>query len=157
MKDTLFYKFYNNIYTGSKTLNTGTWNGIIPTGTVVQIELISTEINKKLGSIYPFYFIYTGYGSNDLTDAKCTKYLNSISSSGNQFLDTRFLINNGNFEIKGRGYGATDQEAWASAQKNIQYNINNKISKILKTYLPEFIKQNSKYKKFQKFITKYRG
>ena len=157
IKDTLFYKFYNSIYTGSKTLNTGTWNGIIPTGTVVQIELISTEINKLLGTKYPFYFIYTGYGSNDLTDAKCTKYLNSISSSGNQFLDTRFLVNNGKFEIKGRGYGTTDQEAWINAQKDIKYNINNKISKILKTYLPEFIKSNSKYKKLQKFITKYKG
>ena len=157
IKDTLFYKFYNNIYTGSKTLNTGTWNGIIPAGTVVQIELISTEINKRLGTTYPLYFIYTGYGSNDLIDAKCTKYLNSISSSGQTFLDTKFLINNYNFEIKGRGYGVTEQQAWNNAQKDVQYNINNKISRILKIYLPEFIKSNSKYKKFQKFITKYRG
>lgn len=51
----------------------------------------------------------------------------------------------------------TEQQAWNNAQKDVQYNINNKISRILKIYLPEFIKSNSKYKKFQKFITKYRG
>jgi hypothetical protein len=157
IKDTLYYKFYNNIYTGSKTFNTGTWDGIIPTGTIVQIELISTEINKTLGTKYPLYFIYTGYGSNDLIDAKCTKYLNSVSSTGETFLDTKFLINNNNFEIKGRGYGMNEQEAWTNAQKNIKYNINNKVSKILKTYTPEFIKSNSKYKKFQKFLNKYRS
>lgn len=157
IKDTLFYKFYSGLYTGSKTFNTGVWNGIIPTGVNVQVEIISTEINKTIGTKYPLYFIYSGYGSNDQTDAKCTKYLNSFSYEGQSLLKGNFLIDNNLLKIKGRGYGENTKLAYHEALKNATYSINSKISNILKKYISEFIKINHKYKKFMKFVSKYRG
>jgi len=158
IKDTLFYKFYSGLYTGSKTFNTGVWNGIIPTGTIVQIELITTELNKRIGTNYPIYFVYTGYGTNDATDIKCSKYLNaSVSSTGVNFLDTRIRLDGNLLNVKGRSYGVDEDDAWIKAQKDAFYNIVSKTSTILKKYIPEFIKSNYKSKKLQKFITKYRG
>jgi hypothetical protein len=158
IKDTLFYKFYSGLYTGSKTFNTGVWNGIIPTGTNVQIELITTELNKRIGTNYPIYFVYTGYGTNDATDIKCTKYLNaSVSATGVKFLETNILLEGSQLKVKGRAYGIDQDDAWIKAQKDAFYNIVSKTSTILKKYVPEFIKVNYKYKKLQKFITKYRS
>lgn len=155
LKDTLFYKFYSGIYTGSKTLNTGTWDGIIPADTVFQMEIISTELNKEIGMKFPAYIIYTGYGLNDEVDAKCTKYLQHLTS-GETLGDTTFLVNGNSFDVIGRGNGTTKEQSWNNANKNLQYNINSKVSKILKKYIPSVIKQNSKYKKFIKFVNKYR-
>jgi len=157
IKDTLFYKFYNNIYTGSKTFNTGIWNGIIPSGVNFQIEIISTEINKTIGTKYPLYFIYSGYGSNDAIDAKCTKYLNSLAYEEQELLNKKFLLNNNTLNITGRGYGKNATQSYYKSLKDATYNINSKISNILKKYIPEFIKINYKYKKFIKFVSKYRG
>jgi hypothetical protein len=157
IKDTLFYKFYNNIYTGSKTFNTGIWNGIIPTGTNVQIEIISTEINKTIGTKIPLYFIYSGYGSNDQIDVKCSKYLNSFAYDEGSVLNTKILIDNNVLKITGRGHGSNLGQSYYSALKDATYNINSKISNILKNYVSEFIKINNKYKKFIKFVSKYRG
>lgn len=72
LKDTAFYKFYNNLYSGSKSLNTGTWNGIIPSGTVYTIELISTKLNTDIGINKDFYIIYSGFGTNDSLDVNIT-------------------------------------------------------------------------------------
>ncbi len=72
LKDTAFYKFYNSLYTGSKTLSTGTWNGIIPSGAVYSIELISTKLNTDIGINKDFYIIYSGFGTNDSLDLNIT-------------------------------------------------------------------------------------
>ena len=72
LKDTAFYKFYNNLYSGGKTLSTGTWNGIIPSGTVYSIELISTKLNTDIGINKDFYIIYSGFGTNDNLDVNIT-------------------------------------------------------------------------------------
>lgn len=70
LKDTWFYKIYSGIYSsgnGSKLLNTGTWNGIVPSGTNIYIEYIST--NDTVGSNNTEFLItYTGYGSNNDID-----------------------------------------------------------------------------------------
>lgn len=155
LKDTLFYKFYNNLYDGSKKLSTGTWNGIIPANTVFQIELIAIELNKKIGLELPLHIVYSGYGSNDSIDAKCTKYLQHLTT-GIELEDTTFLVEGNSFQIKGRGYGETKESAWTAANKDIQYNINNKVSRILKRNIIEVIKQNSKFRKFIKFYNRYK-
>ena len=105
LKDTAFYKFYNNLYTGSKSLNTGTWNGIIPSGSVYTIELISTKLNTKIGINKDFYMIYSGFGTNDNLDIGITTatknyfednfdlpYLsdNQITKTGKGFSDTLY-------------------------------------------------------------------
>ena len=70
LKDTWFYKLYSGVYTtgnGLKSFNTGTWNGVIPSGTNIYIQYIST--NDVVGSDNTEFLItYTGYGSNDEND-----------------------------------------------------------------------------------------
>jgi hypothetical protein len=70
LKDTWFYKIYSGVYAtgnGLKSFNTGTWDGVIPSGANLYIEYIST--NDIVGSNNTEFLItYTGYGSNDEND-----------------------------------------------------------------------------------------
>jgi hypothetical protein len=83
IKDTWFYKIYSGAYTsnnGKKLFNTGTWNGIIPSGTNLYIEYIST--NNIVGTNNTEFLItYTGYGSNDKTDENLRTIINNKQES----------------------------------------------------------------------------
>lgn len=154
IKDTLFYKFYSGLYTGSKTFNTGTWNGIIPAGRNTTIEFISTELNKEVGMSNNLYFIYSGFGTNDSTDAKCSNYLSHFNQENGLIKNTKIQIDGSHLKIRGYGIGNTSHEAFTKAKINAKYNFLNKISKIIKTWTPEFIFQNRKYKSLRKFLTR---
>lgn len=154
IKNTLFYKFYSGLYTGSKTFNTGTWDGIIPSGRITTIEFISTELNKEIGMNNNLYFIYSGFGTNDTIDAKCSKYLSYSNQESGLINNTKIKINEGSISIRGYGYGTTPNEAFVSAKANAKYNFLNKISKIIKTWTPEFIYQNRKYRTLRKFLSR---
>jgi len=77
IKDTWFYKIYSGVYTsgnGRKLFNTGTWNGIIPSGTNLYIEYIST--NNVVGTTNTEFLItYTGYGTNDDIDSSAKMFI----------------------------------------------------------------------------------
>lgn len=154
INNTLFYKFYSGLYTGSKTFNTGTWNGIIPTGRTTTIEFVSTELNKEIGMSNNLYFIYSGFGTNDTIDAKCSNYLSYSNQENDMIKNTKIKINEGTISIRGYGYGITPHEAFVSAKANAKYNFLNKISKIIKTWTPEFIYQNRKYRTLTKFLSR---
>ena len=152
IKDTLFYKFYSGLYTGSKTFNTGTWNGIIPTGVTIAIEFLSTELNKEIGMGPNLYFIYSGFGTNDFTDVKCSNYLSYANEESGFIKNTKIQIDGSYFKIRGYGFANTPDQAFVQAKINAKYNFLNKISKIIKTWTPEFIYQNRKYKSLIKFL-----
>lgn len=154
IKDTLFYKFYSGLYTANKTFNTGTWDGIIPTGRQITVEFISTELNKELGVDNKFYFIYSGFGNNDTTDAKCSNYLSWLNQKNNLINGTQIKINGDEIKIKGYGFGNTEYEAYSQAQNNAKYNFFNKISNIMKKWTPEFFVQNRKFKSLKKFLNR---
>jgi len=154
IKDTLFYKFYSGLYTGLKTFNTGTWNGIIPIGINTTIEFISTELNKEIGMNNNLYFVYSGFGTNDTIDAKCSNYLSYFNKENDMIKNTKIKINEGSILIRGYGYGTNNYQAFAAAKINAKYNFLNKISKIIKTWTPEFIYQNRKYKSLRKFLNR---
>jgi hypothetical protein len=152
IKDTLFYKFYSGLYTGSKTFNTGTWNGIIPTGMNTSIEFVSTELNKEIGMGPNLYFIYSGFGTNDFTDVKCFNYLSHFNEEGGLIKNTKIQIDGSYLKIRGYGFANTPDGAFIQAKINAKYNFLNKISKIIKTWTPEFIYQNRKYRSLRKFL-----
>jgi hypothetical protein len=154
IKNTLFYKFYSGLYTGSKTFNTGTWDGIIPSGRITTIEFISTELNKEIGMNSNLYFIYSGFGTNDTIDAKCSNYLSYSNQENDMIKNTKIKINEGTISIRGYGRGTNAHEAFISAKINAKYNFLNKISKIIKTWTPEFIFQNRKYKSLRRFLSR---
>jgi hypothetical protein len=72
LKDTYYYKFYNQLYKdNNKTLATGTWNGIIPSGVRFSVELVSVELNELVGINLDtnISVIYSGFGTLDATDS----------------------------------------------------------------------------------------
>jgi len=73
LKDTYFYKFYNQLYDNEifgKSMATGTWNGIIPSGAYYAIEIITTKLNTEVGTNGGnLSLIYSGYGSLDSIDS----------------------------------------------------------------------------------------
>lgn len=178
INSTLFYKFYSGLYTGNKTFNTGTWNGIIPTGTVFQIEYVTTEFNKEIGCNHPFYILYSGYGTLDQIDSKLTKFLTStnvtgITSTGQQdpnyIFDSTYRFYNPSkfyyssnhpsylqddqtFSKVGRGVGNNRNLSLTNAFLNLKYQYFICYSWLLKTFAPEIIKQNRKFRRMQKFI-----
>lgn len=179
IKDTLYYKFYSGLYTGNKTFNTGTWNGIIPSGTVFQIEYISCEFNKEFGCNRPFYIIYSGYGTLDQIDSKLTKFLSlsnvtgvteeGTESFGDLLKRYKFIHPSKNIQSKshptylfndvsmskiGRGVGDNKNISISNALIDIKYQFFNVYSYLLKTYIPEIIKNNRKYRRLQKFLSK---
>jgi hypothetical protein len=71
LKDTYFYKFYNHLYRdNSKTIATGTWNGIVPSGVKFSVELVSCTLNAEIGIVNDrnISVIYSGYGTLDSID-----------------------------------------------------------------------------------------
>lgn len=156
LKNTLFYKFYTGLYTGIKKMATGTWDGIIPSGVTFQIELITTELNTNVANRCPLYIVYSGYGNNDATDVKFTKYLTPLGSTGQYFLETNVLLSEEvNFSCNGRGFDLNKDRAYVLAHQSAFYSLASKFSNVLKFYIRDVIKQNRKYKKLQKFIKKY--
>ena len=154
LKDSLYYKHYHKLYTGAKTISTGTWDGIIPSGVYFNIELVTTELNKKIGTDIPLYIVYTGFGTNDEIDIKTTNYLTRFNIKNNQVSGSSFLFKEDQLEIVGRGKASTPALSLLDAKRNARYNINSKISKILKLYIPEIMVLNKKLRKLIKFKNK---
>lgn len=70
LKNNNFYKLYEPVYQ-SGAFNTGTWNGVIPSGTPFQIEIIRTNSNQyglnKIGlAVYAqdYFKFFGGSGNN---------------------------------------------------------------------------------------------
>jgi hypothetical protein len=71
LKDTYFYKFYNQLYkNNNKVIATGTWNGIIPSGVRFSVELVSCTLDTEIGIVNDrnISVIYSGYGTLDSID-----------------------------------------------------------------------------------------
>jgi hypothetical protein len=67
LKDTWYYKFYSGLYTGNKTIATGTWNGVIPSGYSIILEYVTTK-DGRMGTDNQFKFIYKNYGDGSYID-----------------------------------------------------------------------------------------
>ena len=155
IQDTLYYKFYSGIYTGSKTFNTGTWDGIIPSGTTFTIELITPEFNKYVGTKAQLYLLYSGFGTNDVTDALITKYMTQNNITSGYFQNSNIYVGDYiGYKSMGRSYGRTSHESLINALINSRYITLSKISNLLKKFVPQFVKENRKLRKLRKFLNK---
>jgi hypothetical protein len=137
LKDTIFYKLYNSFYSGSKTLNTGTWDGIIPANINFVVEYITTK-NQVVGTNNEFKLFYKNYGDNS--------YIDQQLQSG--LFDS--------FESYGYGLDQNKDTAIQNSNKNLRRSINNKYNSYSKNIMfsgiPLMVK-NSKYSSFLKFIS----
>lgn len=156
IKDTLYYKFYSGIYTSSKTFNTGTWDGIIPSGVPFSIELVSLEFNKDIGTINQMYVVYSGFGTNDGVDALITKYMTQNNILSGYFQDAKIYVGDTNtYKAVGRDVSyESPQKTLINAIINSRYNIVTKIGNLLKTFVPEMVKENHKLRKLRKFLNR---
>jgi hypothetical protein len=156
LKDTPYYKFYNHLYTGSKTLQTGTWDGIIPKGAFVNVEFLSTTLEKEIGFNFDCALIYSGHGTLDNLDTKIVKAYQPY----NYYPILQKSKISDEAEISYTAYGTANDFtsaldiARASAYKQMYKNIN----KIIKLSVPEIVLLNRKYRKLkmyqQKLVTK---
>lgn len=156
LKDSLYYKFYNQIYQNAKKINTGTWNGIIPSGVPFQIELVTCEFGSNVGTNNVLNIIYSGYGNNDQNDVRINEafYLGKIENTGIRGKGRIFIPENNIFSSIGRGNSRSSTKSFVKALSDSRQNIFIKFSYILKNYSSFVLHFNYKLKRFLKFQQK---
>jgi hypothetical protein len=140
IKDTWFYKLYSGIYTtgnGGKTFNTGTWNGIIPSGTQLFIEYLSTSENP-CGTTNEFLLVHDYYGSNSVQDV----YIKMIMML--QEYNTKKTF----YSIS---FNSLNEAFWKNKLKYRKFERNSYIAKIRK-FLPEIVNYTANDRRIKSFL-----
>ena len=156
---TAFYQMYSGLYSASKKFNTGTWNGIIPSGTPFSVELINPLFNKIAGTDHMLYVVYSGYGNYDPIDSKINETISAFNfnKTFNNINDLKVQVYQGNLlGVLGRGEDVSKEKAIQKAQQNAKFLLYSKISNILKNNLPNVLFLNKNLKKFIKFQQKFK-
>lgn len=140
IKDTWFYRLYSGVYTtnnGRKTFNTGTWNGIIPSGTQLFVEYLSTNENP-CGTTNEFLLVHDHYGSNSVQDVYIKMIMMSEPyNSKKTFYSTSFNSLNDAF--------------WKNKLKYRKFQ-RNKYIKDLRLFLPEIVNYTANDRRIKSFI-----
>lgn len=140
IKDTWFYRLYSGVYTtgnGRKTFNTGTWNGIVPSGTQLFVEYLSTNENP-CGTTNEFLLVHDHYGSNSVQDVYIKMIMMSEPyNSKKTFYSTSFNSLNDAF--------------WKNKLKYRKFQ-RNKYIKDLRLFLPEIVNYSANDRRIKNFI-----
>lgn len=152
LKDTLFYKLYNHIYNGSKTLATGTWDGTIPSGSHFTVELISTYFDDDFGIDGGNLGVFYAGNDNDIKSDIYSAY--NIQSITGAY--PKVDVKNDNLSYISHAVNKnkhiSKMHAKNLARKRMQ-EIYNRTAKINAPYL---LFKNSKYHRMEEFlINKY--
>lgn len=147
LKDTPYYKFYNNLYSGSKTLATGTWDGIIPSGKFVNVELLTTVFDKNIGLNLDLALIYKNYGSSDEIDQRIIKAYDPVHFK--DLLGRTKRVGDGTISYIGYSTASDNSSAVERAKRNSTKKVNSLIRKLIRINAPELIRTNRKYRKLQ--------
>jgi hypothetical protein len=151
IQDTPYYKIFNNIYTGVKTFNTGTWDGIIPPNTTISIELVSTSFSQieNLGCNRNFAIIYSGQGTLDPTDAKLLSGL-SLTNYKHYLRNAKIVEDYVSFE--GRKSSFSIESSVLASKSVSRKKINQYIDRMVKYFFPEILFENRPWRKMQKYL-----
>lgn len=142
IKNTVFYKLYSGLYTGNKTFNEGTWNGVIPSGTNVFIEYVSTN-DRPCGTHMDLLSVHKNYGDNSLQDVTI-KQLMGASSSENNTVQKSFVSDS---------LVSVDDAEWKNFQKFQKWLKSIYYNKII-NYLPYMISETNRRKRSREFFAK---
>jgi hypothetical protein len=159
LKNTLFYKLYEPIYR-KDSLNTGTWNGVIPSGTPFQIEILRTK-NDTHGIDNNFQFnlysknYFTLFSGYTVTESGVNEISSGVFESGIHY---NYILNedtneylNGHFEGKATLYSEiSSRTAEYLAQQSAYKKMRSKLLGAL--WDKGFTKTNSKVKKMVKLF-----
>jgi hypothetical protein len=140
IKDTLFYKLYSGLYTGSKTFNTGVWNGTIPSGTNVFIEYISTN-ESPCGTDTDLLVVHKNYGDNSLQDVSIKKAMGMSISTDTSVYKTFTSIS----------FNSLEDAFWKNFQKYEKAKTNYYVTTIMNKY-PSLMIQTNRMKRSTKFF-----
>jgi len=175
LRDTHFYRFYNDLYKGNKKIATGTWNGIIPSGVRFSVELISTSLNTNVGinNGENIAVIYSGYGSRDFVDVNLQT---GISQKGAHILypnpSEKYMISGevpwiqnrypyrhafnefGQLAYSAYQSGPTEDDARGIAKITAIKTINSKILQLVNKIFPNLTYKNKKWRRMQEFKQK---
>jgi len=148
LSKTPFYKLYNSLYTGAKTLNTGTWNGIIKSGNFVTVELMTTSFDKEVGINLNAVLVYKDYGLADNLDQQILRAFEPINFT--TIFGKSKINNDGTLSYK--SYATAEDVSSSEIFAKIEANkrINKLLAKAFRLKVPSVIITNRKFKKLQK-------
>ena len=153
LKDTPFYKFYSGLYTGVKQFNTGTWDGYVPSGVFINVELITNTFgNESLGIDRNLVIVYSGQGSMDNRDMDLFQKL-QVGDYKKYFPRVEFNISN-NFAFESSSTSFSVNSAIHTAKIAARQFVNKMVTKILRLKAPYVLSPNHKSKQFNKFKNK---
>ena len=139
---TLFYQLYSGLYTGSKTFNTGVWDGVIPSGTNVFIEYISTN-ERPCGTDTDLLVVHRNYGDNSLQDVSIKKTMGMSISNDTSVYKTFSSIS----------FNSLEDAFWKNFQKYEKAKINYYVTTLMNKY-PSLITQTNRMKRSSKFFAR---
>jgi hypothetical protein len=149
LKDTWYYKFYSGLYSNNKTIATGTWDGVIPSGNSVILEYIGIA-DSYIGTNNELKFIYKNYGDNSYLDKTLRNTFKNKTVSGvNNFILRPYIGR------KGFGMHPNLTVATRLSNNNLRNLINIEYNK-QKKQLPSGVQtviENSKIKRFRNLYT----
>jgi hypothetical protein len=144
IQNTLFYKLYSGLYTGNKTFNLGTWNGIIPSGTTVFMEYLSTN-EEPCGTNADFLLVHSNYGDNSLIDVSIKK-----SMGLSLLFDTSISK-----EFTSISFNSMEDGFWKNFQKFEVYKRNLYVKNIINKF-PLLMTQTNRMKRSLTFFNRKR-
>lgn len=172
LKDTYFYKFYNQLYDSQiygKSMATGTWNGVIPSGAYYSVEIITTKLNTDVG-IHGgnLSLIYSGYGSLDSIDRALQTGVSAVgahklfpkhTASDRGTYQKRYpyrhnISENRNLIYTAYSSGPSRSESKVISKLRAVKEINLRIRQLVDKVLPNANKKNRKWRKMQKLKQK---
>jgi hypothetical protein len=149
LKDTLFYKLYNNAYFAEKTLATGTWDGTIPSGSYFTVELISTYFDDNFGvdSNNNLGIFYVG-DNPDIASAINDAYTLQKITGAYSKVDAR----NDNLSYVSHAVNKDKNNSKIHAKYIARKKMQEVYNRTAKINCPEILFKNSKYQKMEKFL-----
>lgn len=176
LKDTYFYKFYNQLYgRNNKTIATGTWDGIIPSGVRFSVELVSNTLNEYAGikNGENIAVIYAQYGNEDEIDIALQT---GISQNGAHTIypnpSEKYMVSGqvpwhqkrspyrhafndfGQLSYTAFKSGPTETDAVNIAKVAAITKINAKLLQLVNKIFPDLTYKNKKWRSLQKFKQK---
>lgn len=154
LKDTLFYRFYKKLYNKNKTIATGTWDGIIPSGASFSIEIISTFFDEYFGLSHNLGIYYAG--ENQEIISKIQNAFNAGAISG---LAPKIKVDENLDEISYTAHAVNKNfhESKMQAKRIARKKLRQKLTSATKIIAPEILYKNKKYIKMENFIYKKYG
>jgi hypothetical protein len=147
LKDTLFYRFYNHLYSADKTLATGTWDGVIPSGSSVTVEIMSTFFDEYFGLSDNLGMFYSG--QDDALNTKIQQTFNNETITGavpKLYIDSDDRISYTAYAVN-ENFHDSKMHAKKIARKKLQQ----RLTLAAKREVPEIIFKNTKFIRMEGF------